>query len=78
MGGSVAEVPEGYAPSEAEAPPPVTTGPLGPEIVRREASAQELRQVEQDPVVRQTLELFDGILIHVERQAPAKVPPATE
>jgi DNA polymerase-3 subunit gamma/tau len=78
VGGSVAEVPEGYAPSEAEAPPPVTTGPLGPEIVRREASAQELRQVEQDPVVRQTLELFDGILIHVERQAPAKVPPATE
>jgi DNA polymerase-3 subunit gamma/tau len=61
----------------AEAPPAATQA-TEPEIVRRDVSAAEWQQVEQDPVVRQTLELFDGILMHVERQAPAKVQPATE
>ncbi len=65
-----------YNPSEADSQ--AATEPRGPEIIRREVSADELRQVQQDPIVRQTLELFGGILIHVERQAPAPVPPATE
>jgi DNA polymerase-3 subunit gamma/tau len=66
----------GHNPSDAETPAP--TEPRGAEIIRREVSAEELRQVEQDPIIRQTLELFGGILIHVEHQAPAVAPAATE
>jgi hypothetical protein len=34
--------------------------------------------VEQDPVVRQTLELFDGILLHVERRPAGDAQPIAE
>ncbi len=74
----VTEVPEDYYPAEGEAPPVPTAAAAGPETLRREVSAQELRQVEQDPVVRQTLELFDGILLHVERRPAGDAPPIAE
>jgi hypothetical protein len=51
--------------SVAAAPPPRG------EIVRRELTIEERRRIEDDPVVRQTLALFDGILIDVQRTAAA-------
>jgi DNA polymerase-3 subunit gamma/tau len=75
---SATPVSEDYYSSEAEASAPTTANPSALEIVRREVSAQELRQIEQDPVVRQTLALFDGILVHVERRVPAETERAAE
>jgi hypothetical protein len=34
-------------------------------------SREQLRQVEQDPVVRRALDLFDGTIVHVEQRVPA-------
>ena len=45
---------------------------------RRDVSAHERRQIEEDPVVRKTLELFDGIVVHVERNEPMDVQGAAE
>ncbi|MEW6199925.1 MAG: DNA polymerase III subunit gamma/tau [Planctomycetota bacterium] len=57
-------VPSDYRPIDAEPPPPG-------EVVRRELTLEERRRIEDDPVVRQTLALFDGILIDVQRTAAA-------
>jgi DNA polymerase III gamma/tau subunit len=59
-------------PQELE-PEPTPAVPSG-----RQVSAQERRQIEQDPVVQKALELFDGILVHVERRAPAEAQRAPE
>jgi hypothetical protein len=74
----VTEVPEDYYPAKGEAPAVPTAAAAGPETLRREVSVQELRQVEQDPVVRQTMELFDGILLHVERRSAGDAQPMAE
>ena len=65
-------MPDDYHPAEME-PARGASTPL-----RREVSAEERRRVEQDPVVRQTLELFDGIVIQVERRPAAAVAPEAE
>jgi hypothetical protein len=39
--------------------------PPAGEIVRREISVEQRRRVEQDPAVRQALELFNGIMLDV-------------
>lgn len=57
-------VPSDYRPIDAEPPPPGA-------VVRRELTLEERRRIEDDPVVRQTLALFDGILIDVQRTATA-------
>jgi len=62
------QIPDDY--QSVETPPAAAPAPAG-ELVRREISAEERRRVEQDPLVRQALELFDGVLIHVERRAAA-------
>jgi DNA polymerase III subunit gamma/tau len=69
---SVTEVPDDYHPAEMEPARPASAPN------RREVSAEERRRVEQDPVVRQTLELFDGVVIQVERRAAATVAPEAE
>lgn len=58
------DVPADYRPIDAEPPP-------RGEIVRRELTVEERRRIEDDPVVRQTLALFDGILIDVQRTTAA-------
>ncbi len=52
----------GYTPEAKRSAQPVPQGEL--------ASAEERKRVEADPVVRRTLELFDGIVIKVERSTP--------
>ena len=61
------EVPADYRPPEA-----LPAGATG-ELIRKELSVEERRRVEQDPVVRQTMDLFDGIVINVERRATTPV-----
>ncbi len=41
------------------------------ELLRRELSSAERAEVERDPVVQKTLDLFDGILIDVRKHVPA-------
>ncbi len=45
-------------------------------VGEQEVSLEQRRRVEADPLVRQTLELFDGVLVHVGRRstAPASGP----
>ena len=52
------------SPAERAAATAATASPAG-EIVRREISIEQRRRVEQDPAVRQALELFNGIMLDV-------------
>jgi len=67
-GEEVLEVPEDYHPGEPDNGRQPAPSPRTP-------TAAERARVEQDPVVRQTLELFDGILINVR---PGPVPAASQ
>jgi DNA polymerase-3 subunit gamma/tau len=65
-------VPDGDQPTYTSPPrgrpPPLPTGagpakPLGVPV-----STEERAKIMEDPLVRQTVELFDGVVVHVERQ----------
>jgi hypothetical protein len=77
-GVAASEAAPDYDPHDAAAAgPPFTGVPAAGELLRREASVADRAQVEQDPVVRQTLRLFDGIVIDVQRR-PVPAPSPTE
>jgi len=42
-----------------------------PRVMRIPVSAEERAKVLADPVVRQTLDLFDGVIVNIEREVPA-------
>jgi len=63
----------GSEPEEEDAAPPARAAASAPdsrERVRCALSVAERALVERDPVVQQTLELFDGVLIDVRRPVP--------
>ena len=65
------------APAPTPAPAPTASNdppPQGNGSSRRNLSSEERRLVEQDPVVRQTIDLFDGIVINVEHRSPHAAP----
>jgi DNA polymerase-3 subunit gamma/tau len=42
----------------------------GPRVVRRPASAEAQERIRSDPTVRRALELFDGVIVNMEQEAP--------
>lgn len=62
----------------AAAAPEPAEPPRTHEVRRQDASDAEREQMERDPLVRKTLELFDGIVIRVTRQEAASTPESVE
>jgi hypothetical protein len=60
-----------------DTPPPPPARRPG-ELVRRELSVDERARIERDPVVRQALELFNGIVIDVRAPLSAPAPSTAE
>ncbi len=52
---------------------PVTAGPRSMPG-RIPVTAEQRDQILKDPLVRQTLELFDGAIVNMEREIPAATP----
>jgi len=54
---------------------PALSGPPGPAgwqaTIPRTLTAEQRERVLKDPLVRQALELFDGAVVNIERQAAA-------
>ncbi len=66
------EAPAGLAAGQTGA----TAGTAGPRSMpgRMPVTAEQRDQILKDPLVQQTLELFDGAIVNMEREVPAAAP----